>query len=242
MRALLIAIGFGLMALAPAYAQDSVPQLPAETPVLPPGPPEQVQEAEEFGVDQQLERARAMLAEADADEFFTIVQIEDLIYLRHDRSNLLCMVDERTSRIMIVPSQSLGIPRGDDVACAINMGADLLTFYSTKYRRQQRLDRALTEAVAAIRARYPDARPIRAADLRGLPQLGGRNFPEYRSAAFAIDDDGYTFTRVSVAEVGDWEIKMRFSATNAENNPIADIFWLGSLLRIQTPETATVVE
>jgi len=171
---------------------------------------------------EQLEaRAREMIDAAGAQDFFTPEAHPPAVALRHSRSGMLCRFGYQSeARIALVPSASLGIARGDDVACSQNTSLGAVTLYAT--RRETSLDAALAGSVAALRVMHPDARAV---ELSELPTVDAeREIPESRTAAFLLSG-GQLFTRISVYVTGGWEYKLRFTSPTPRGNIIADLVW-----------------
>lgn len=178
-------------------------------------------------------RAHALeiIGAAHAEGIFVPEDNERVSVLRHVSSGMRCLFPVGSpGRAVIVPSESLGIPRGDDVACEQNVGLGIVTLYATRYPRRPTLDNAMQGAVAAMLVRYPDARETPLSDIERFPAPEGRNIPESRTAAFTVrDGDQQLFTRISVYVANDWEYKMRFTSEIARANVMADMMWMATL-------------
>ena len=150
--------------------------------------------------------AEALIGQSRAEGVFEALPAEHLVVVRHERSGLICRLDPtHTNRLLIFPQAA----RGEDVACD-SEGARVSTrIYATRYSFETDVDQQLAGAVAAIRTLHPDAR-VRP------PTMDARAsaLPASRSAHFLIPQDGggQLYSRVSVAMIGGWVIKMRYTA------------------------------
>jgi hypothetical protein len=147
-----------------------------------------------------------LIDRSNADGVFEPLPAEHLIVVRHDRSGLVCRLDpESNNRLVIFPQAA----RGEDVACDTSDGRESVTLYATRFSFQASLDELMQGATAAIRHRYPDAREMPAnvqVSRDGLPAQLTTQFLVTRS-----EDGAQMYTRASVAFVGEWAIKMRYS-------------------------------
>lgn len=175
--------------------------------------------------------AQEVIAAAHAEGIFVPEENERVSVLRHVSSGMRCLFPIGSSgRAVIVPSESLGIPRGDDVACEQNVGLGIVTLYATRYPRRPTLDNAMQGAVAAMLVRYPDARETPLSDIERFPAPEGRTIPESRTAAFMVRDGAQQlFTRISVYVADGWEYKMRFTSEIPRANVMADMMWMATL-------------
>jgi hypothetical protein len=120
--------------------------------------------------------------------------------VRHVGSGLMCHFrrEGEGGRLMLYP----GLPRGDNVSCDSNDGREYVTLYATRFPFNTTLDEQIAGAEEAIRHRFPDAIPFPSANAD----------PSRRHAQFIVTHHGErTYTRASVARVGDWIIKLRYS-------------------------------
>jgi hypothetical protein len=175
--------------------------------------------------------AQELISAANAEGIFAPEANERVSVLRHVSSGMRCLFPLGASgRAAIIPSESLGIPRGDDVACTQNVGLGTVTLYATRYPRTQTLESAMQGAVAAMLVRYPDAREATLTDVERFAAPEGRTIPESRTAAFMVrDGDHQLFTRISVYVAGGWEYKMRFTSEIPRANVMADMVWMATL-------------
>jgi hypothetical protein len=148
--------------------------------------------------------AYGMIENADAEGVFELVH-NGQVTVRHVGSGLVChfMRDGAGGRLLLFP----GLARGDDVGCDSMQDRVSITLYATRYPPPWTLDQSIADAEAAIRQRFPDAVPHVATLVDpGLP------FPR-RTAHFIVTHNAERmFTSASVAQIGDWTIKLRYSA------------------------------
>jgi hypothetical protein len=183
-------------------------------------------------LEQRQTQAEQLLVTAGAGDVFAIEDHAPAVAVRHTRSGMLCRFgyDRPNQSVSIVPSTSLGVARGDDVACGNTSELGALTLYATRYPEPYTLDQALTNAVAAVQAMHPGARPVDPSSLERVT-IGDRAPPESRTAAFIVTHQGQQlFTRVSVYVRDGWTYKMRFTAPNPRMNFIAEMMWTTMLL------------
>lgn len=194
MRRLLVTLAFALGA-APAFAQST-----EEEPQAAPG-----------------SIATGMIEEANAIGIFDIVH-NGQVSVRHLRSGLRCDFDREGNGRLIVfgpapgaaaPAEPLAIPRGDDVACDMTEGAVQLRYFATRYPFGSTLEEQITGVETAIQRR--DASAVRYPGVAVRDTEDG--LPLRRTTRFIIVRDGARFfTSASVARVGDWILKLRYTA------------------------------
>jgi hypothetical protein len=148
--------------------------------------------------------AQQLIAHANATGVFEALPSDQLIVVRHPRSGLICrLAPGNTNRLVIFPQAA----RGEDVACDSTDGTESVTLYATRYSFETNLDELLQGAVAAIRHRFPDAQELPA-------PTSPSDQPAQRTAHFMAtrpSDGARLYTRVTVAQVGQWAIKLRYS-------------------------------
>lgn len=157
--------------------------------------------------DQPQAIAQHIIDDANAQGVFETVEGEH-VTVRHPASGLVCtfFLDEQTrGRVILYESA----PRGDDVSCEMRGADETTSLYATRYPQGTSLREQLDGAEAAIRQRFSDAQ-------RRQPGLtitvdGERRYDE-RHFFITLDGERY-LTMVSVALVGEWVIKMRYTAT-----------------------------
>jgi hypothetical protein len=199
MRRLLLSLAFALSA-APAFAQGT-----EEEPQAAPG-----------------SIATGMIEEADAMGIFDIVH-NGQVSVRHLRSGLRCDFDrEGNGRIIIfappssasAPNADTTIPRGDDVACDMTDGQVHLRFFATRYPFGSTLEEQIAGVEAAILRRDPAAARFPGTVVRDTED----GLPMRRTSRFVLTQNGTRlFTSASVARIGDWILKLRYTAPAADD-------------------------
>ena len=146
-----------------------------------------------------------LIADAGAEGVFeTLPSPPRTIVVRHARSGLVCRMDvDHANRLLIFPRAA----RGEDVACETSADGETVVLFATRFSFDTTLDEQIRGAEAAIMRHYPDAQPYAA-----TIALNSDTLPAHRSAAFVVTRDGArTFTSASVAQVGEWVIKLRYT-------------------------------
>lgn len=142
----------------------------------------------------------------NAEGVFEALPSEQLIVVRHGRSGLTCRLNpENTNRLVIFPQSA----RGEDVACDSTDGRESVTLYATRFSFEASLDELMQGATAAVHHRFPDAR-----ELPASVQLANAGLPAQLTRQFLAtrpEDGAQLYTRASVAFVGQWAIKLRYS-------------------------------
>jgi hypothetical protein len=149
--------------------------------------------------------ALELIAEGGAADVFEPLPSEQLIVVRHGRSGLVCRLEpDNRNRLVIFPQAA----RGEDVACDTTDGAESSTLYATRFSFEATLEDLIGGAVTAIHQRFPDAR-----QLPPLTENSAPGLPASQSAHFMVTrpDGALLYTRVTVAIVGQWAIKLRYS-------------------------------
>lgn len=220
MRWLLLSLAFALNA-APAFAQGT-----EEEPQAAPG-----------------SIAIGMIEEANAEGIFDIIH-NGQVSVRHLRSGLRCDFARNGDggRIIIFtppappvntpPAADPTIPRGDDVACDMTENGVQLRYFATRYPFGSTLDEQIAGVETAIRRRNANATRYPGPATRDTED----GLPLRRSTRFIVTHDGVRqFTRASVARIGDWIIKLRYTApapddaAAAEADAAADLAFDGAL-------------
>lgn len=168
--------------------------------------------------------AGAIIAASDADGHFYAEPSDDpaFVQARSLRSGLRCRFDiEAGGRITVFPSRPGATAPGDDVGCNTPSGANQITLYATRYGVPTSTSAQLEEAVVAIRERFEVRKELRATTPARPHDVGIRTFLICR-------DDGVLATRVAVAIVDGWVLKMRFTGAEAAL-PTADKLWAEAL-------------
>lgn len=167
-----------------------------------------------------------LIAAASAEGVFELLPGEGIVTLRHMRSGLVCrMALGAANRLLIFPQAA----RGEDVACDSHDGRVGVTLYATRFSFETSLAEQIEGASAAVRTRFPGARalptPVRASAEPGMP--------ERASARFIVTnaEGAPTYSRIDVALVRGWAIKLRYSAIGDDEAAIqaadnaADAAW-----------------
>lgn len=203
MRQLLLTLALALSA-APAFAQDA-----EEAPQAAPGL-----------------IATGMIEQADADGIFDLVH-NGQVSVRHLGSGLRCDFNRDGSggRIIVfgppagAPPSPNAIQRGDDVACDMTEGGVQIRTFATRYPFGSTLEEQITGVEAAIRHRDPEAVRYPGPTVRNTED----GLPLRRSTRFIIVHDGARlFTRASVARIGDWILKLRYTAPAPDDDAAAE--------------------
>jgi len=153
---------------------------------------------------QDATQAQQLIAQGNAAGVFEPLASEQLIAVRHNRSGLVCRLQPaNTNRLVIFPQAA----RGEDVACDTTDGTESFTFYATRFSFETSLDELMRGATQAIHQRFPDARELPS------PASAGGVLPASRSAHYMVtrQDGALMYTRVTVAMVGQWAIKLRYT-------------------------------
>lgn len=172
--------------------------------------------------------ARQIINAADAGDLFTPLPGDRGARARHAASGLICAFGADGGRILVFP----GLPRGDDVGCDAASPAGAATLYATRYPMTTDIEAHLDGAIRSIHARYPAAQPY-AASARAAED-GSRSARFVNEAA----DGARLYTRVSLALIDGWVIKMRYSAPAADDAAVAaadaaaDQLWADTLATI----------
>jgi hypothetical protein len=191
--------------------------------------------------------AIGMIEAVRGEGIFEIVH-NGQVAVRHTRSGLTCHFarDGGGGRLIVFepqrdptfPDREPAIPRGDDVACEMIEGGAQVRYFATRYPFGSTLEEQLAGIESAIRRRDASAAPYPGETLR----TSDDGLPDRRSARFIVTQDGArTFTRASVARVGDWILKLRFSApapddaAAARADQLADSLFDGALTEIISP-------
>lgn len=223
MRQLLLTLALALSA-APAFAQG--------TEAAPQAAPGSI--------------ALGMIEAVRGEGIFEIVH-NGQVTVRHTRSGLTChfardgggrLIIFEPQRDPVRPDREPTIPRGDDVACEMNEGGAQVRYFATRYPFGSTLEEQLAGVEAAIRRRDGSATSYPGETLR----TSNDGLPDRRSARFIVTENGTrTFTRASVARVGDWIVKLRLSApapddaAAARADQLADSLFDGALAEIISP-------
>lgn len=174
--------------------------------------------------------ARELIAAAQAEGVFEAVPTESVVAVRHGRSGLVCRMDRSfANRLVIFPQAA----RGEDVACDSTGGGASITLYATRFSLDAPLSAQFEGSVAAIHSRFPDARPYHPdAD---IPPAGRVEQHSAQFLASRPSDHVQLYSRLSIAVINGWSIKLRYSAeapteeAAAEAAEAADAIWAATI-------------
>lgn len=168
----------------------------------------------------------AILAKAGATALFDNISDQPdqdgAVVLQHKGSGLYCLFNPGRSESEVV----LFNPNGDDVGCHSVTTFDSRTVYAT--RSSLTLDQEIAMAVAALKVKYPKAKPYKAAVNPMIARmLTSDKVPPSRTERFLVDG---RYESVSVAVIDGWAIKYRLSGEAGMAKFLADtgdgIGWL----------------
>ncbi|MEZ5956556.1 MAG: hypothetical protein R3C27_05005 [Hyphomonadaceae bacterium] len=204
MRRLLLTLALALVA-APALAQGTETE-----PLAAPG-----------------SIATGMIENAEADGIFDIVH-NGQVSVRHLRSGLRCDFDRQGNGRLIVfapppsttgPTPETTIPRGDDVACDMTEGQVHLRYFATRYPFGSTLEEQIAGVERVILRRDPAAAPYPGPVVSDSTD----GLPIRRTTRFILTQNGTRlFTSASVARIGDWILKLRYTAPAADDTAVAE--------------------
>lgn len=165
--------------------------------------------------------ADRLIEQAGADGLFVNVSDGSRPAARHVRSGLVCRFAMAEGDRLFLFDPGPANP-GDDVGCNTFLsshGGAWVTFYATRYRSGD-LNVYFSEALEEMRARYATMDPWTPARA-STPSDG----PMVRHARFIATEEGAepVYTRLSIAQVGEWTIMMRFSGAAAEAESLDQI-------------------
>lgn len=160
--------------------------------------------------------ASRLITLAHAEGIFSNITDGATAKVRHDRSGLICefIPGAADNGILIFDQNGTPIPRGDDVGCNTPQTGLAHTLYATRYRPAMTPREAFDEAVAAIRHRWPDARPFDGLVTDVSTDRGGRPaLPRTLSDHFVVPVDGEdNYTSVRIADHAGWIFMQRLTA------------------------------
>lgn len=148
--------------------------------------------------------ARALIEESGVTDLFEPVE-DERIKVRHTASGLVCRFYDPEARNGV--HVFTGLPRGEDVGCVSDGDGLAITLYATRYAPPGTARGALSDAEAAIRHRFADARPIEAF---AVISVDGMPAPLVRHFLVTVREEQW-LTSAIVAQHGDWTIKLRYS-------------------------------
>jgi hypothetical protein len=171
--------------------------------------------------------ATGMIEQADAIGVFDIVH-NGQVSVRHTASGLRCDFERQGEggRIVIFPQ----LRRGDNVACDQQDGRVAVTLYATRYPQRTTIQEQIDIADGAILSRFADA----AAHTQANEANTQSTVPAVHVRYIVTWNGERSFTRASVAIVGDWTIKMRYSAFAADDEAARQAEQAATLMFLQT--------
>lgn len=175
----------------------------------------------------QVAAARAeadrLIAEGNAAAFFDNVTDGAAPAVQHRLSGMVCRFElgNPGNRVVIIPSP---LPAGDDVACSIQRGDMVFTYYATRYPVDVSAEQAIRDAAAGIQNRYPNARPYSGS--RMTMSADGAS-PTLIAAYIVSEPTGTFYTQALVTVVNDWVLKQRLSMpdTTPPDDVMSAIGW-----------------
>lgn len=187
MRQLVCALALAALAASPALADPPAGELNASPGAI----------------------ATGMIGDADAEGVFEVVPAEHTIAVRHTRSGLVCRMDPNDANRLIIFPQAA---RGEDVGCETSNAREDIKLYATRFSFATNVNQQIQGASAAIQSHFPGATPYQMA-LRASSD----GLPPSQSAHFIIrgENGAREYTRVSVAMIRGWVIKLRYTAPAA---------------------------
>lgn len=152
--------------------------------------------------------ADRLIASTGAPDFFENLSADGFARVRHKGSGLQCSFTPGNDRNTLALFGSPGVPRGDDVGCQTNVGEVYMTFYATRYPERLSAQQAADHAEAAMRQRYPDARPytgpVAVAVVEGVTEQAAVRFS-------MMDGPVPSSTHSITVKIGDWIFKQRLT-------------------------------
>jgi hypothetical protein len=127
------------------------------------------------------------------------------VAVRHTPSGLVCSFGAGdASRLIVFPQAA----RGEDVACETQAGGVSIRLFATRFSFATSLQEQIEGAAGVIERLYPGAQAFRA------PQaINDAGLPAHRTVAYLVAREGaQSLTSASVAQVGDWVFKLRYTA------------------------------
>lgn len=178
--------------------------------------------------------AIGMIEAANADGVFEIVH-NGQVSVWHPASGLRCDFerDGEGGRIVLFAE----FARGDNVACDQHDDSVAVTIYATRYPAPTTLQNQIEIANEAILYRFADAAPFESANTGDASSLSPARHVRY----IATWNGERSLTRASVAIIGDWVFKMRYTqhapddAAAHEADSAATLFFTYTLSQIAAP-------
>lgn len=179
-----------------------------------------------------------LIASAGAPDLFINETRDGAILIRHKASNFQCLFNPGGENALMVTTN---VPRGDEIGCDGPTMLFQTTYFIKRANSETAMDAAYDEAVGEIKARWPDAMTLKVAkdaNQEVLAKLAETAPPSKTSWFLARNGQSWAFTRVSVAQVGDWLVTMR-AAGPVESQDAAEslteMLWLTRLMVMVDP-------
>ncbi|WP_420471410.1 hypothetical protein [Brevundimonas sp. FT23042] len=161
----------------------------------------------------------------DARHLFENISADGMVRIRHKPSGLVCTYVPGAQNNALQVYRGHG-PLGDDVGCNTDMGPAYLTYYATRYGPGYSATDSARDAAAAIRNRFPDARPYEGMTARVEPPTG---VTETGYAALLIGPESAPrYTHALTAKVGEWIFKQRMTGDGTEDAIMANQIMAGA--------------
>lgn len=164
--------------------------------------------------------ADALIANSGAPDLFLNVSSDGMAKVRHTASGLICSFVPGAENNTLRVFNHEGFTRGDDVGCNADIGPTYLTYYATRYGPGYSAADSAREAAAAIRNRFPDARPYEGAFASVEPPPGVGQV-EY-VAMLIGPETSPRYTHALVAKVGEWTFKQRMTGEGGEDSVLSN--------------------
>jgi hypothetical protein len=227
MRYLLLAFAFALAPTAHAQTEQRLPP-PNRDSASTPTPIPVVRRAEPTLAEQRAEAER-IVAAAHTTQYFSIDDNFEhtRAVIHHIDSGLIC--SQGNLQITVNAPDERLIPLGDDIVCASNTDGIRVTLKLTRDRHPPPLNARLDREVTEVLHHYPLARAIDASGWAdGIRPEVLRNRV---SAALVSPGSDHTFVRVSLLDVGEWQLTTIYEAANTRlsdeiNYGFAGLSWL----------------
>ena len=180
-----------------------------------------------------------LIAAVGAQDLFLNETRDGAILLRHKASNFQCLFNPGGENAVLLTTS---VPRGDEIGCDGPTMVFQTTYFITKAGPGSNLDTGFRKAVDEVKSRWPKAMTIKVAEdpnQEVLTKLAASAPPSKTTWFLAKNGDGWAFTRVSVAKVGDWLVTMR-AAGPVESQDAAEslteMLWLTRLMVMVDPK------
>lgn len=173
------------------------------------------------------EEADALITGAgdDARHLFENISADGMVRIRHKPSGLICTYVPGAQNNTLQVYRGHG-PVGDDVGCNADIGPAYVTYYATRYGPGYSAMDSARDAAAAIRNRFPDARPYEGMTAQVQPPEG---VSETGYAALLIGPaTAPRYTHALTAKVGEWIFKQRMTGDGTQDAITANQIMAGA--------------